>query len=55
MAAKGGVTKGEVVFKIMPPVVDQQFFELFDAVPVPTVNNDTIVTTKPKNSTHHNQ
>ncbi|XP_058987951.1 uncharacterized protein LOC131806981 [Musca domestica] len=41
MSVKGAVTKHEVIFEVKIPLVNQQFFELFKVVPVPTIRNGT--------------
>ncbi|XP_011295617.2 uncharacterized protein LOC105262385 [Musca domestica] len=50
MSVKGAVTKHEVIFEVKIPLVNQQFFELFKAVPVPTIRNGTLIAINPEKS-----
>lgn len=50
MSVKGAVTKHEVIFEVKIPLVNQQFFELFKVVPVPTIRNGTLIAIKPEKS-----
>ncbi|XP_058978628.1 uncharacterized protein LOC131802429 [Musca domestica] len=48
MSVKGALTKHEVIFEVKIPFVNQQFFELFKEVPVPTIRNGTLIAIKPE-------
>lgn len=50
MNTKGAVTKGEVVFEIKLPLVDQQVLELFKIIPVPIEKNQTLIAIIPDSS-----
>ncbi|XP_073831613.1 uncharacterized protein [Musca autumnalis] len=50
MSVKGAVTKYEVIFEVRIPLVNQQFFELFKVIPVPTIKNDTLIAIQPETS-----
>lgn len=47
MRVNGAVTKDEVLFEIRLPLVDQQFLELLKVIPVPTVQNNALVSINP--------
>ncbi|XP_058982640.1 uncharacterized protein LOC131804174 [Musca domestica] len=48
MSVKGAVTKYEIIFEVKIPLVNQQFFELFKIVAVPTIQNDTLIAIQPE-------
>uniref|UniRef100_A0A1A9ZPU4 Uncharacterized protein n=1 Tax=Glossina pallidipes TaxID=7398 RepID=A0A1A9ZPU4_GLOPL len=49
-SSKRVIIKNEVIFEIMLPLVDQQFFDVFNVVPIPIVKNETLISTTPDNT-----
>lgn len=49
MTVEGGITQSHIIFKILIPLCDQEPFDLYKLIPVPTTINNSLVAIKPCN------